>query len=211
MPRHCATCSRSESDATFYGSFCEFCSRNRLLEGLPGFIEMKVCRRCGRIWTGFAFSEPSKRSVEEAVRLKLKGYSIRMLEYTGDKVKLDIGEQRREGLLVAEKEFNVRPNKVTCDECYKRMGGYWEALIQLRGSETRVRAAEAKIQRYISRTQAFISKVEEATNGTDVYISDKRVATAMCSFLHLKPVTTYTLYGLKQGKRVYRNTYAIHL
>jgi NMD protein affecting ribosome stability and mRNA decay len=46
-------------------------------------------------------------------------------------------------------------------------------------------------------------------NGLDVYLSSKSLATLFIMKQRLKPETSYTLAGVKQGKRVYKNTYAL--
>ncbi len=211
MPKHCATCSRSENEARFYGQFCEYCTRDKLLNSLPQTLGITVCKRCERVWTGHRYSLPTKKAVEDALLLGIKGYSLKLLEYDGRRAKLELGEKIGDDKILVDKEFEIKRKNSVCDDCYKRSSGYWEGLVQLRGSEERVKRTEEKIKRYIEHTSAFIAKTEEVPNGLDVYISDKKAANEAMLFLRLKPITTYTLYGLKQGKRVYRNTYAIHL
>ena len=211
MPRHCATCSRTESEAKFYGDFCEFCMKDKIFNGLPEEIEIRTCKRCERIWTGTRFTAPTKKAVDEALHLRLKGYSIDVKEYNGDTVTVELGKDLKDGTITTEKSLKVLQDKVVCGDCYKRASGYWEACIQLRGGEARVAKTAERIEKYVGHTSAFITKSENAPNGIDIYVSDKKTVNEMVLYFHMKPITTYTLYGVKQGRRVYRNTYSIHL
>jgi NMD protein affecting ribosome stability and mRNA decay len=211
MPRHCATCSRTESEAKFYGDFCEYCTRDKIFKGLPEEVKVRTCKRCERIWTGTRFTAPTKKAVEDALGLHIKGYSIKVLEFTGDTVKVELGEELKEGTITLEKEFKVKQDKVVCGDCYKRASGYWEACIQLRGGEAKVAKAAERIEKYVAHSGAFITKSEDAPNGIDIYVSNKKTVNEMLLYFHMKAVQTFTLYGVKQGRRVYRNTYSLHL
>jgi NMD protein affecting ribosome stability and mRNA decay len=211
MPRHCPSCNRSESDAKFYGEFCEFCSRDKLVAKLPESVTMKFCRKCGRVWNGRGFKEPDGRALEEAVGLRIKGYILHLIDFDGDTIKLDIGEQRKEGILAVERILSIKREKALCDDCNKASSGYYEATIQLRGNPEKVEKMKERIIRYVKKSRAFIAKIGEADNGVDIFISDKNVVTELMLHMRLKPTISYTLYGEKRGNRVYRNTYALHL
>lgn len=134
-----------------------------------------------------------------------------MKEYKPDSVTVELSQVLKDGAITMEKAFRVKPDKVVCGDCYKRASGYWEACIQLRGSEARVAKAAERIEKYVAHTSAFVTKSEDAPNGIDVYVSDKKTVNEMILYFHMKSITTFTLYGVRQGRKVYRNTYSIHL
>ena len=71
--------------------------------------------------------------------------------------------------------------------------------------------SSAKLSRYLERREAYITKVEEATNGIDIYVSNKEAANNFFIDHDLKPLRSFRLWGMKKGKKVYRNTYSLHV
>ena len=99
--------------------------------------------------------------------------------------------------------------KYLCEKCYRKACNYHEAVVQLRGNMQRAEKMLAKITKYFEARDEFITKVEEADNGMDVFLSNKKLATAFMSRNDLKPVVSFTLVGVKKGRKVYKNTYAL--
>ena len=73
------------------------------------------------------------------------------------------------------------------------------------------RAAAIKLTKYVEANGAFISKTEKEGTGIDMYISNKKLVSAFFMLYRLKPKRSYTLYGMKHGKELYRNIYALRL
>ncbi len=211
MPRHCATCDRSDKDFKFYGGFCEVCASKRLHDKLPKLVEVERCKRCGRVWVSGRFVPAGPQAIADAIAQKLKGYVIQLIDYDEHNALLDVTDPEHEPGLSAEKEVELKMKTRTCDDCYKLASGYWEAQIQLRGQSDRVERMAQRMSRYISKSSAFISKTEDVDTGKNLFVSSKTVASAMISHMQLHATTSFTLYGIKSGKRVFRNTYAIHL
>lgn len=211
MPRHCASCNRSESEIKFFGDFCQNCATLRLLKKVPDSVNIKICKRCGRVYTGRGFENESGASMNAAAAFGLKGYKTNTLAYEGDKALVEFSEGTKDGTLAAEKEITIRYEKTLCEKCGMIAREYYEALIQLRGNPDRVQRTKERIERYISKSGAIITKVKDNDSGVDLYVSDKGVVTSMILRMRLHAISSFTLYGLKRGKRVYRNTYAIHL
>ena len=114
-------------------------------------------------------------------------------------------------ILHFKKNIKIKSANETCEECIKMRGGYFEAMVQLRGDTYLVSKMVEKIKRYVEKNGTFVSKVETVSKGYDIYIGDKKVVNAFMSLYELKPTRSYDLYGLQRGKKVYRNIYAVRL
>jgi NMD protein affecting ribosome stability and mRNA decay len=97
----------------------------------------------------------------------------------------------------------------TCQRCYRISSGYYEAIAQLRGDKQRIENLIAKITKYVQRRGGFIAKIESVENGKDVYLSDKLMTNTFFKDYDLKPARSFRLYGMKKGRKLYRNTYSI--
>jgi NMD protein affecting ribosome stability and mRNA decay len=109
------------------------------------------------------------------------------------------------------KELKYKFAKQTCQRCERISGGYYEAIAQLRGSGERINNLIKKITKYVERREGFITKIEIVENGKDVYVSDKLIMNEFFKDYDLKPKRSFRLYGMKRGKKLFRNTYSLHL
>jgi len=210
--KHCPICNSSSADVRFYGEFCEKCSSDKLREKLPSEVEVFRCRVCGKIRTKEGELEEDKKSLLLVIQQRLVKYKVRLISYADEKAVIDVVDQKGEQPLATEKEVAIKYRKMTCESCYKKIGGYYEAVLQLRGDDERIARFMEKFERYNESRHQFIAKTEKVDNGYDVYVSSKAVASAYISEKNLTATTSYTLSGLnKSGKKVYKNTYAIRL
>lgn len=212
MVKHCPICNRSSADIRFVGEFCEKCASDKLREKLPNEVEVERCRVCGRIRTREGVREEDKPSLNSVIQQRLIKFRVKVISYGEGKALLDVVGENNGQQVATEKEVGIKYGKMTCDSCYKKIGGYYEATIQLRGDEERAARFMERLRRYFEERNEFISKVEKVDNGYDVYVSSKAVAGAFIKEKELTVTTSYTLSGLnKSGKKVYKNTYAIRL
>ena len=212
MPKRCPLCGRSSADTKFYGEFCSFCTEKKMLEKLPGEINLTYCHYCGMVKSKGAFKKQTKESLQEAVSQVLRGYSIKIIGTGEDTMELEITEDLPEYSIAVKKDMHVNWKKSLCDRCNKIAGSYYEAVVQLRGTDTdKMDRFIKKITRYLERRGGFLTKVVKADNGLDVYLSDKKAVAEYLSSHGIQAVASYTLYGLKNGKRVYRHTYAVRV
>ena len=210
MPKYCPTCGNYSDKIRFFGNFCEDCTKAKFLGSVPKEVEIQRCKSCGRIKAAGAFAEPGSQSLRSAISQQLGRYSVKLLgNPEGSTAKLRISEETPEGVVSAEHDVSISYKKVLCDRCYKKACNYHEAVVQLRGSRQRSERMLEKIARYFDERDGFVTKVEEADNGIDVYLSSKKLASAFMSRMGLKPVVSYTLVGVKKGRKVYKNTYAL--
>jgi NMD protein affecting ribosome stability and mRNA decay len=210
--KRCPICNKSSADVRFYGEFCERCASDRLKEKLPSDLEVFRCRVCGKIRTKEGTRMEDKASLQSVIQQRFIKFKVYLISFGDGKAVIDVVDQRGGQPLAAEKEVEIRYRKMTCESCYKRIGGYYEATFQLRGDTERIERLMERLARYFENRGEFIAKVEKVDNGYDVYLSSKLLANAFISEREILAKTSYTLSGLdKSGKKVYKNTYAIRL
>ncbi|MCL5680060.1 MAG: 60S ribosomal export protein NMD3 [Candidatus Marsarchaeota archaeon] len=216
MIRYCPTCNRSSDEARFIGEFCEFCVADKIRATLPEVITIRRCRVCGSIRDSKGFTENTEESMTDAIsqQFHMPNCKIRIKE---------MDEPRRRALLFFTCELNegivhftydvaLKFTKEMCPSCYRKSAGYYEAIVQIRGSQSNVAKFLESFTRFLAKGNAFISKTVEMGNGVDMYVSDKKLVTGYF-MLHktLKPKVSYKLYGVKKGKKLYRHIYSLVL
>ena len=67
------------------------------------------------------------------------------------------------------------------------------------------------VTRFFDVNNEFVGEVDYNSDGADVYLSNKRLAQAYISKNKMHSTNSYTLSGVKNGKRIYKNTYALRL
>lgn len=190
-------------------NFCETCflERNRLFE-IENF-RLVVCSVCGSYYsfekgwhTGTVENEiirrikTKNRIIRRDVALRNAGNIFANITLTG--VIKPLKKPKTETVTV---EIILRKQK--CDNCIKISGGYYEAMIQVRGTDK---------ERILGKigTNGVLS-VEERDKGYNVKFikkqDAKRVATGLESEYTVKG--TFKLVGEKKGKRLFRSFYAI--
>ncbi len=210
MPKYCPTCGNSSEKSRFFGNFCESCTKEKFSKGLPLIISISRCKRCGKIKAGGSYADPTTRNLEIAIGQQFGKNRVYLIEYEGSRAKLEVSFDTDHGTIAANHEVEIAYKKVLCEMCYKKACNYHEAVIQLRGNNHRINRFIEKVSRYFDLNNEFISKIEQADNGMDVYVSNKRMAAGLISKMKLHPTTSFTLAGVKNGKRIYKNTYALH-
>lgn len=208
--KHCPICNRSSAEARFYGEFCEFCAGDKLRSKLPRDAELDLCRDCGRIKVAGKFVPHTSATMEQFLASKCRPYRLKLIHSGNGIARVLITDEEHYGTSI-EHNIHIKVRRILCDSDIKKHGGYYEAVVQLRGSEERVARTAAALGRYLEKNGAFVAKVEEKEHGVDVYASDKKAAASFISSRHLKFKVSFELHGEKRGKRLYRNTYFITL
>ncbi len=216
MIKYCPTCNRSSEEARFIGEFCEFCVADKISAGMPGSAEVEKCWSCGRIRTPEGFAALDYGTLAAALRK-----SMRLTDCTLDVKSMD---ERRQSAIVCitckqggepvtfDKNIHVKFLRTMCQACYRRSSGYYEALVQLRGGPRVVETMAESITKFIEARDGIITRTERTPRGYDIYIGDKELANAYFA-LHknLSPLRSYKLFGVRKGKRLFRNIYSLHL
>ena len=195
----------------FYGNFCEICAGEKLSDGLIDKVEIQKCKECQRIRAKGRFIGENRTNLEEALQQSFKKNHVHLVAYDAKEAITKISVEGPEGKLTIDRKIKLKYTKTLCDRCYKVKCEYYEAVFQLRGDKNRIDKVIKHVTALFERNNEFISKMESKDGGIDIYLSSKRLATEFVAYYKLYPKMSYTLAGVKNGKKQYKNTYAIHL
>jgi NMD protein affecting ribosome stability and mRNA decay len=155
----------------------------------------------------------NKTTLGNAIRIELKlNCQVRVREFSTKEAKTEvIFEMDERQKVVFPKIFEIKIAHETCQRCYQISSGYYEAVIQLRGNRMKIEKLHEKLKKYVEKRGGFIAKVDMVENGEDIYVNDKLMTNEFFTFHRLKPIRSFRLYGMRQGRKAYRNTYSMHL
>ncbi len=125
-----------------------------------------------------------------------------------------------------EADVEARIRKETCDVCSRIAGGYYEAIVQIR-AEGRL-PSKKEVARCMKMADdimvkaekagdrlAFVSDVMELPEGTDIYMgsttSARQISRAIVNEMGGTIIESPKLVGEKEGKGLYRVTFAVRL
>lgn len=213
MIKFCPTCNRSSKDARFIGEFCEFCVAEKASKNFPSRATVEYCRRCGRIRTpgGYVANDKESLALVLAKELCSSKCKINVKEFDENSAKMEVELPVGSDSITFEKKIALKMVHKICQDDYRKSSGYYEATVQVRGDKESVEAMAGKIRRFIERNGAFIAKTEWHETGADIYVSNKTLIRGFFLLNKLAPKASYTLYSVKSGKKVYRNTYLLKL
>ena len=199
----CPKCGAKESDKIFIGPFCIDCRPIKVRYNKK--IELKKCKRCGKIFFKGGWVPETKERIDEKILRPVKG-EFDEKEYKDGKINLYI-----KGRLAKQLPVDFRYIYVICPECLKKSGGYYEAIIQVRGEKlSDIKRMVRIVSRRLKR-KTFIAKTEEKKEGIDLYVGSSKETFEAMKDLGIKPKITRKLHTQKQGKRIYRITFLIRV
>ncbi len=233
---YCVKCGRETDE--LYEHLCAECfSASRAFVEFPSDVIIHSCRSCGRFevlgeWEGCGMERALEAAVMENILIE-KGVSL--LDYDLDvRQQSDIHYSVTATLhleiagMKVEKEgkMRVRHRESTCPTCQMVRSNYYEAIIQvrpaagkgLRGDE--LEEISREIRRSVntafeSNPRVFITKEEDMHGGRDFYMGNRASAQRIARALVKNYGATYTesssLWGMKDGKEIYRMTYLVRL
>jgi len=220
--KSCPQCGKGEDECgePFVGAFCPGCfaSKNCLFE-VRQPLELEYCPKCGKSKFSGAWERPTKErlaqylasKVRSAYPFKVKGCCVSSPEKNQFLVEAEISLELPQGSTAEKKATRtVALLPTMCAGCSQRSGGYFEAIIQLRGDPAEV-AKKAGLIKAMVGNESFVSKVEELKEGIDIYVGSFKSATGVLSKLGLSYTQANKLAGKKRGKNLYRRTYCVRL
>ncbi len=180
----------------FIGLLCLKCYKPHIK--IPKKIEIKQCKKCGRLF--FSGKWQSKQKLNSFLKSKVKGSDVKRVEIEDNMYKIYITDDA-----FVKRKIPIIFVPSICDTCSKISGGYYEAIVQLRDKGLRYYNRLLKLL----NKRTFISKIDDS-NGYDIYVGSSKELFSILSYLKIKHYNvSKKLYGLKEGKRVYRITIVI--
>jgi nonsense-mediated mRNA decay protein 3 len=195
--------------------------------------------KVGELWVATklkTYEELAKKAAHKNIRLLLninKDVKDPVITVTSDFINPNIlkahvtVEGAIEGRHVkTEAEVEARIRKETCDVCSRIAGGYYEAIIQVRASGRL--PTKKELERCMKITDdnmvraekagdrlAFVSDIMELPEGTDIYMGSttaaRQISRAIVNDMGGTIIESPKLVGEKEGKGLYRVTFAVRL
>lgn len=204
----CPTCGRTSDSVAFIEAFCIGCYPARVK--VPAGLSLEKCKRCGRMHLQGAWMPYSPKKIADYMVSKCKG-DFATAHY-------DIGTQKAGFIIVkggerltVERTIPLEVKDTICPQCSRASGGYYEAIIQLRGMN------RVEMERYAAMLVGklgkvtFITKTEEKDGGLDLYVGNSKAVVRLMGELGVRALISKKLVGRDQGKRLYRTTFLIRL
>lgn len=206
----CPRCGVNSNKVNFIGSFCVNCYEIKVKLPKPSEAHFTKCKRCGKMLFKGEWQKFDIQKVINNLFKKSKG------EF--DTVNYDMGRgvllfrKEKEGVeKVLEAAFPIDITVNICPDCSRMSGGYFEAIIQLRGDNLeRLRQYADSLQKRI-KEKTFVTKVEEKKEGIDLYIGNSKVVLKDLNDRNIPCVISRKLFGKKEAKLIYRTTFLIRL
>jgi NMD protein affecting ribosome stability and mRNA decay len=199
----CPICGRSNKEVEFIGEFCVDCFLNLRKQNIPNSVEVKKCKKCNRIKVGKEWLS-EKEGIEKLIS-KAIGFKFELKEIKAQEA---IGFVYIEGKKI-NKSIKIKFIQTLCYEDFLKSSRYYEAKIQLRGEREKVEEVAKEIERNLLNT--YILEKKEDKNGIDLLVGSRKEVEKTLKLLNLKPLVTFSLAGVKNGKRFYRATYSIRI
>jgi nonsense-mediated mRNA decay protein 3 len=202
----CPKCGKKSSEAEFIESFCSGCYPVKIKT--PDRFELEQCTRCSKVHLRGDWAPYNARKLSDYIIGKCKG-DFSSAGYDADRqvaVFIMMGNNAK-----IERLIPLDLKKTICLQCSRMSGGYFEAIIQLRGDPIKVLGHSGMLLKRLSKKKTFIAKEEEKDGGLDLYVGNSKVVVELMGELGLKTLITKKLVGRDQGKRLYRTTFLIRL
>jgi len=220
----CPTCGALEGEKQFINAFCINCfTKQCKLVETPKEITLVHCTKCGRIRAGGEWINARHDENEKQFQQRvLKEIILKKTRLTPEAsiLKASVEREKNFALFRAVLTFEgkqiemsakilVAEEKRACEDCGKKAGGYYEAIIQLRGNLKRVERIALQLERALNQ-KTFVEVITRK-EGVDLQVGSKHAALQTLSQTGLTYSLSHKLVGVKKGKRVHRVTACIRV
>ncbi|WNY26732.1 60S ribosomal export protein NMD3 [Methanolapillus ohkumae] len=220
-------------------NICRDCFSQKFnLFELPLVLHARVCPQCGAHYHKSKWND--FENIEEIVMLAaqenmlvqsgLQNVSVGMHPHPRSPYIYDVlvdMEAEVEGVkLYKDAKTEVRIKREACDMCSRRAGGYFEAIIQIRaGNRMPTKEEVNQSLHLINETMihmlkkgdklAFVTDSMTFKDGADIFIGSTNAGRHVCKriieVMGGSVSESYTLAGVKDGKEIFRTTFAMRL
>lgn len=223
----CPSCGKDSKKIDFVGTICKTCyyKSNSLMTFKAK--DIFLCKGCGRmkfgsVWEPFSedsFVEKFSSSIRTLGDCEIKSCTPVFFK---DKIRLDAEVKIKGESKLSKVSINLFPKQQYCQDCSKKLGGFFQSIVQLRGFEEteamqntfmklfkKASKEEEKGGNYLS----YLEKVETVRNGMDFYLGSKTLALAFIRLIkeHFDVEMKYStkLIGMVNNKKKVRNTFLV--
>jgi nonsense-mediated mRNA decay protein 3 len=202
-------------------------------------VEQVACPSCGSLKQGSTWTDTEQEPAELAAQLAMGAVHVHEevrdlhieIETHDPSPNRTVATVHVRGTLYGlEVEDTCRVEiawkKEQCDRCSRYSGGYYEAILQVRAAERKpdpfelekaaeiAEASEEELQAGGDRL-SFVLKVDEHRDGIDIFVGSQHLADLISRTIVQEMGGKYSthpkLVGERDGKKLYRVTYAIRL
>jgi nonsense-mediated mRNA decay protein 3 len=209
---------------------CRECLIDSLHIEFPQSLDLQICPKCGarKLKNRWEYNR-SDASIAKALESKIHaGERDASIHVDMDSISIERRSASYSAKIdwpgVAQMEvpgtIELVVSRISCPQCNKLTGSYYEAILQLRsvsekiGLEEMLQFSTKAFSRYESIERgSFISKVEKKDEGYDIYMGNNSDAKKLASLIQDRFSTSLkvskTLAGRKNGEDFYRYTYSL--
>ncbi len=199
---------------------CElhFSKKNPLMK-FPSKLYVEVCGKCGSAksgnrWVPFDLEKFLRGSAEINGRVDEIKWENKnnFLEITAKGIKPGSDEQTIENYFIT-----LTMNKCTCAVCGMISGGYYQAILQIRGKNIQeaLDLVNAVLEKLSEKDRMAFARVKKVTGGVDLKVGSRAVTKKLAALLkkkyNAKVTTSYQQITQIQGKEINRSTYSVRI
>ncbi|MFH0927026.1 MAG: NMD3-related protein [Candidatus Micrarchaeota archaeon] len=225
----CPRCGASSKKTQFVGDFCLSCHLESKKKILPDFVEIVICPKTGLVRVsskgkahqehqryrasekrvGEAWVKPDNALIKQIVKRPFKRAGFECKYKAGDDFATILFEGAGGEIIEYKHPIKIVYKKILCPMAERAAGGYFEAIVQLRGDGEKIERYRKKISKALER-HTFIAKELDLPEGVDIYVGQKEKIQDALYEMRLKYVRTSKLSGQRRdGKRLYRDTFLV--
>lgn len=203
----CPKCGRDSDSVPFIDAFCV--DDYPVKVECPRKLEVLTCKSCGMMFLKGEWMPSNPNKIAAYLVSKCKG-DFADATYDIDRQIMTFLIVKGESKIKIERPVILEKTTTTCPRCSRISGGYFEAIIQLRGDPKKVERTAASIMKKLPG-KTFISKTEEKDGGIDIYAGSSKAVIQLMGEMGIRTLISKKLVGRDEGKQLYRTTFLMRL